>query len=163
MTEPTVNKYHTGKIYKIIAIIDGVIQPKCYIGASIQKYLCRRFAQHKDGYNNYKKGKLHKSCSSFDLFDEYGVENTKIELIEYCKCESKEELFRKELETIKSTEGCVNRHIAVFQTPSNKEEKKKHLQAYKKQYQIKNKERISAYMKNYLLRRKKQENITIEV
>ena len=46
-----------------------------------------------------------------DIFNEFGIENCKIELIENYPCQSKEELFKREGGHIKATE-CVNRQIA---------------------------------------------------
>ena len=43
-----------------------------------------------------------KFISSFDLFNEYGVENCKTELIEYFKCDSLQELRKREGEHIKN-------------------------------------------------------------
>ena len=48
---------------------------------------------------------------SYDLFNEYGVENCKIELIEYFKCDTLQELRRKEGEYIENTD-CVNKLVA---------------------------------------------------
>jgi len=42
-------------------------------------------ARHRTHYKGYLNGKsLH--IRSYDLFDEFGIENCKIELIEYFKC-----------------------------------------------------------------------------
>ena len=48
---------------------------------------------------------------SFVLFDEYGVENCKVELIEKYGCRSKEELLKREGHYIKEME-CVNRCLS---------------------------------------------------
>jgi hypothetical protein len=61
-------------------------------------------ARHRSDYKRFlNSGK--KFISSYDLFNEYGVENCKIELIEYFKCDSLDGLFefirnrRKRIET----------------------------------------------------------------
>ena len=51
-----------------------------------------------------------KVCS-FVLFDLYGIENCKIELLEKFSCEIQEELLKREGETIQAYE-CVDKHLA---------------------------------------------------
>ena len=48
-------------------------------------------ARHRLDYNIFLNGNYGHN-SSFDLFIEYGVENCKIELIEYYKCDTLQEL-----------------------------------------------------------------------
>ena len=71
------------------------------------------------------------------MFDEYGVQNCKIELIENYPCTSKEELFKREGFYILNNE-CVNKKIAGR---SQKE--------YKKQYNIDNKEYFKQYREDH--------------
>jgi hypothetical protein len=63
---------------------------KIYVGSTGKKYLCMRKADHLFHYKNQKG----KRCSSYDLFDEYGVENCIFEQIDEAK--SEEERFEKE-------------------------------------------------------------------
>ena len=70
------NKYHNGKIYKIV----DVGYNKCYVGSTTEK-LSMRMVRHRSDYKRYKNGKINK-ITSFDLFDTYGIENCKIELVE---------------------------------------------------------------------------------
>ena len=99
------NKYQNGKIYKIVDIGYN----KMYIGSSCEK-LASRMSQHRANYRWYKNGKYQKH-TVFDLFDEFGLENCKIELIEAYPCKNKEELRRQEGYYIQNT-VCVNRHVA---------------------------------------------------
>ena len=96
------NNYHNGKIYKVVDIGYN----KCYIGSTTEN-LSMRMVRHRSDYKRYKDGKMNK-IMSFDLFDEYGIENCKIELIENVKCETKEELLKKEGEYIRQTD-CMNK------------------------------------------------------
>ena len=48
--------------------------------------------------------------TTFIIFDEFGVENCKIELIEQCSCENKDQLNKKEGEYIREL-YCVNKVI----------------------------------------------------
>ena len=65
----------TGRIYKITNNVNDLV----YIGATIQS-LHNRFLGHKRDYKRYGLGKK-TYVSSFDLFDSYGVNDCKIELI----------------------------------------------------------------------------------
>ena len=99
------NKYHNGKIYQIT----DIAYTKCYIGSTTEG-LSLRMTRHRAGYKTFlNSGK--KLISSFKLFNEYGIENCKIELIEYFKCDSLAELRKREGEVIKNTE-CVNKLVA---------------------------------------------------
>ena len=73
------NIYHNSKIYQITDIGYN----KCYIGSTTEE-LSQRMARHRAGYKRFlKSGK--KLMSSFNLFNEYGLENCKIELISESK------------------------------------------------------------------------------
>ena len=99
------NICHNSKIYQITDIAYN----KCYIGSTTEE-LSQRMARHRTNYKSFLNGNK-KFMSSFDLFSEYGVENCKIELVEYFKCDSLGELRKREGEHIKKTE-CVNKYVA---------------------------------------------------
>ena len=98
------NKYKTGQIYKIV----DVGYNKCYIGSTIE-YLSKRMTKHRADYKRYKNEMMNYVCS-FQLFDEFGTENRKIELVENYPCNSKEELRAREGFHIKNT-ICVNKVV----------------------------------------------------
>jgi len=100
------NKYENGKIYKI----QSHLGDKIYIGSTTNPYLSNRMAKHRNHYKDFQKG-TKDYVYVFELFDEYGVANCFISLIENCKCNSKDELNSKEGEYIKSM-NCVNKNIA---------------------------------------------------
>lgn len=85
------NKYQFGKIYKIHGGDD-----LCYIGSTCGE-LDRRLSNH--------KSKLDTSCRA--IFDKYGIDNCKIELLEESKCNSKQELAVRERFYIEKN-NCVN-------------------------------------------------------
>ena len=60
------SKYQNGKIYKIV----DVEYNKCYIGSTCEE-LSQRMARHRAIY----KRKRASYVSSFDLFDEFGLDN----------------------------------------------------------------------------------------
>ena len=99
-------KYQRGKIYKIV----DVGYNKCYIGSTAENCLSSRMSRHRYDYKIYKQT-LQKKMRCFDIFDEYGVENCKIELIEHYPCNSIEELRKREGYFIQNAE-CVNRCVA---------------------------------------------------
>ena len=129
------NRYENGKIYKIV----DVGYNKCYIGSTCES-LSRRMAKHRHQYNSYLKGK-HGKTRSFLLFDEFGIENCKIELIEQCPCNNKEELRQKEGHYIKNTD-CVNRQTAGRSKEEYRHENKEKLADINKKYRENNKEQL---------------------
>ena len=68
-------------------------------------------AKHRYKYKIYTTSGEHIKVSCYDIFDEYGIENCTIELVEYFSCETKDELFRREGEYIRNND-CVNKIIA---------------------------------------------------
>ena len=92
------NKYHNGKIYKITDIGYN----KCYIGSTTEG-LSLRMARHRAEFKKFLRGAKVSHIRSYDLFNEYGVENCKIELIKYFPCATLQELRRKEGKHIKNT------------------------------------------------------------
>jgi hypothetical protein len=141
--------YKNGKIYKIT----DIAYTKMYIGSTCQP-LSKRFTNHKGHYKLWKDGKSHK-ISSYDLFDEFGIENCKIELIENFACNCKDELQKKEGEHIKNND-CVNKVISGRTKKEyyidNKDKMKEYREANKdkmKEYYEANKEKISEKKKEY--------------
>jgi hypothetical protein len=73
--------YSNGKIY----IIESHLGDKIYIGSTTKEYLSQRMAKHKHDYTYFKKWRADTGfafVTSYLLFDEYGVDNCKIELLE---------------------------------------------------------------------------------
>ena len=139
--------YNNGKIYKIT----DIAYTKMYIGSTTQS-LSRRFSKHKASYKLWKDGKCGRS-TSYDLFDEFGIDNCKIELIEEYECESKMELERKEGEHIKLN-NCVNKHIAGRTQKEYRLENKDAINQKNKQYNLENKDTIKQKKKQYNLENK---------
>ena len=100
------NKYEKGKVYKLT----DLGYSKCYIGSTCDKLLSQRYARHKEQFKRYKQGKANWS-SSFCLFEEFGVENCKIELIEEYQCENRHQLQKREGYHIQNND-CVNKQVA---------------------------------------------------
>ena len=125
--------YANGKIYKIASHCGD----KIYIGSTCQHTLAKRMTIHRQGYRTWIKNKC-KKVSSFELFDEYGLENCFIELIELFPCNSKDELHKAEGKWICEL-ACVNKYIAG----RTREEYNTEMKPAKKQYYLDNKERLN--------------------
>jgi hypothetical protein len=84
--------YQNAKIYKLWSPEGDDI----YIGSTTQSLAVRK-AGHKYGGNN-------KKCSSKILFEKYN--DVRIELLECCPCDNKEELTKQEGEYIRNNDVC---------------------------------------------------------
>ena len=98
------NKYASSKIHKVV---DNAYT-MCYYGSTTMQ-LSRRMAKHRLHYRLFGEGKFSR-ISVFDIFEAHGVHNCKIELVEECPCESKEQLNQREGFHVRSNE-CVNKNI----------------------------------------------------
>ena len=134
------NKYQNGKIYKIVD--SGYT--KCYIGSTVEP-LSNRMAGHR---SHYRRGKL--NSNSKLLFDEFGTDNCRIELIEHFPCNSKEELLKREGNYISSTD-CVNK-VVPGRTKQEWHQQRynlPHVVAYRKQFVETHCEELKEYKKNW--------------
>ena len=155
------NKYHNGKIYKIA----DVGYNKCYIGSTTES-LSRRMARHRSQYKKQEdmKGKVY----SFELFDLYGTENCKIELIEKIICENKEELLKREGELIQSMD-CVNKKVSGRTKQDWYNDNKKYCIEKSKRYYKDNSQKVAQYQKDkyerdkdVMLEKRKQNKIACD-
>jgi hypothetical protein len=154
--------YTKTKIYKI----ESHLGDEIYIGSTTKEYLSQRFQQHKNSYRRWKQEKCGK-CTSYDLFELYGIENCFITLIEECNCSSKNDKNSKEGNYIKTLK-CVNKNIAgrttkeYYQSEEGKEAHKKYYQSEKgkemrkKYYQL---EEVKQKAKEYNQSEEGKENI----
>ena len=126
--------YSKGKIYKI----QSHVGDKIYIGSTTKQYLSQRLVQHRTRYKIWKNGKTDKT-RSFELFEEYGIDNCEIILIENFPCESKDQLNAREAHYIKSL-SCVNKIIPLRTTKEYLEDNKLTIAEKKKEYYEKHKE-----------------------
>ena len=146
------------RIYKISSSLGD----KIYIG-STTKQLDQRLASHRYNYNAWKSGSYKGRVSSFVIFDEYGVENCVIDLLEMFSDLSTEERRIKEGEYIKSI-PCVNHNIAGTTKKEsdkryrdmNKDKRKKYIEENRaviqektREWRDKNKERVAESNKAY--------------
>ena len=138
-----VNNYNNGKVYKI----ESHLGDKVYYGSTTKKLLSQRMTKHRSDYKCWLKGKR-ELITSFNLFEEYGLENCKIILVESCPCETKDELKARESYYIRNFE-CVNKVIPDRTMKEYYEDNKSKILERAKEYQTNNKVKISEQKKEY--------------
>ena len=132
------NRYQNSKIYKIYSDLGD----KVYIGCTTKQYLSQRMARHKYDFRYYKKEREDIGFAfvcSYLLFDEYGVDNCKIELLETYPCNSIDEIRQREAHYIKTIPNINNHHNW---TPERIEEKKQIERKQAKELREKNKTKL---------------------
>jgi adenylate kinase family enzyme len=142
--------YNNGKIYQVVSNDGEMI----YIGSTTQP-LSKRFVEHRSQFNRNGGGK-HNRCIS-QIFERYGVENCKIELLENFPCTNKDQLNAREGFWIRQTD-CVNKRIAGRTQQDWEQEHPESMVARRQRYRENNLEYIREYDKNYkrLLRHKEK-------
>jgi hypothetical protein len=134
--------YSKTKIYKI----ESHLGDKVYVGSTAKQYLSQRFQQHKKDYNYWKTNKM-KNISSYELFDEYGIDNCKIVLIEEYPCTSKDAKNAREGHFIR-TLNCVNKKIEGRTRKEYYQDKKETLKELSTEFRENNKEYFKEYREN---------------
>ena len=131
--------YQNGKIYKI----ESHLGNKIYIGSTTKEYLSQRMDAHRSDYKRWKNDTF-SLTNSFKLFDEYGLENCQIVLLESYPCNSKDELTAKEAHYIK-TNDCVNKIVPQRSSKEYREDNKERIKKWQKEYQEVNKDKRKEY------------------
>lgn len=100
-------RYENSKIYKIWSLKGD----KIFISSTTKDYLCQRMTAHRLQYSQWTEGKVR--YIEFELFDEYGIENCQISLIEDYPCGSCDQLrARKDFHV--GVIQCVNNKITIL-------------------------------------------------
>ena len=139
MINRDMNRYEHGKIYKIV---DNGYN-KCYVGSTCES-LSQRMARHRKDYSRYLKETYPTVITVFLIFDEFGIENCKIDLIETYPCRTKEELLQREGHYIQTLE-CVNKTVVG----RSKEEKKEIRKSKRREEYLTNKDNVKEKAKEY--------------
>ena len=139
MINRDMNRYEHGKIYKIV---DNGYN-KCYVGSTCES-LSQRMARHRKDYSRYLKETYPTVITVFLIFDEFGIENCKIDLIETYPCRTKEELLQREGHYIQTLE-CVNKTVVG----RSKEEKKEIRKSKRREEYFTNKDNVKEKAKEY--------------
>lgn len=135
--------YSKTKIYKIWSPLGD----KIYIGSTTKEYLSQRMTTHRYTYNKYKKTNK-EFITSFILFDEYGLENCIIELLEAKECNNINEAKQLEGGYIRNLE-CVNKNIAGRIYKEYYEDNKEVINTRHKEYYEDNKDVINIQQIKY--------------
>ena len=139
-------KYANGKIYALRSFQTDNI----YIGSTTQP-LTSRLWKHRNNFKSWEKG-------TFDYITSYEIlkfDDCYIELICDFPCETKEQLHKKEGETIREM-NCVNKLIAGRTDSEYYQDNRKHLLEQKREYNIENKEQIAEYQRKYAQEHKQE-------
>jgi hypothetical protein len=131
--------YQKAKIYKLWSPEGDDI----YIG-STTTLLSARKAKHKYGVSSVSR----------ILFEKYT--DVRIELLECCPCDNKEELAKREGEYIRNN-NCVNKVIPDRTHKEYYQDNKEHILEYQQNYRENNVEKIKEWKKDY--REKNKEKI----
>ncbi|AIW01911.1 MAG: hypothetical protein ASQ68_gp21 [Yellowstone Lake virophage 6] len=145
--------YSNGKVYKVWSLLGN----KIYIGSTTKEYLSQRMDTHRQNYKKWKNNKYH-NITIFKIFDEYGLENCNIELLEAKDCKSRDELNKLEGEYMRKLD-CVNRCIAGRKIKEYLKDKKDELREKRLKYNEKNKEIRCIKQKEYYKENKEAINI----
>ena len=135
--------YSKNKIYKIYSHLGD----KIYIGSTVCELVSQRMVKHRGSYKQWKKNN-ERYTTSFILFEEYGVENCIIELIEAKPCIDINEQAKLEGSYIRTIE-CVNKNIPGRTIKEYREDNKENIKAKNKQFYEKNKDKLKNNMKQY--------------
>jgi len=135
--------YQNTKIYKIVSHLG----PKIYIVSTTKEYLSQRMDTHRSNYKSWKNWNSNKTMS-FELFEEYGIENCKIVLIEVFPCTIYDEQASREAYYIKTLE-CVNKNVPGRTKKEYREDNKYKIKEDEKQYREDNKDKIKEDSKQY--------------
>jgi hypothetical protein len=144
--------YSKNKIYKIYSHLGD----KIYIGSTVCDLVSQRMVKHRGSYKQWKKNN-ERYTTSFILFEEYGVENCIIELIEAKPCLDINEQARLEGSYIRTLE-CVNKHIPGRTDKEYYQDNKVKILDYKKEYYETNKENMNEISKQYFKDNKERLN-----
>jgi len=126
-----------------------------YVGSTIKK-LAQRLYRHKRDYKRWLRDEYH-NCSSFRLFEKYGVDNCTIIEVERCDVENR---YERESYWIGYYDGVNQNNPIHNRKECDKqyyEQNKEQIAEYQRQYREQNKERITEYQRQYYTRKKAEQ------
>ena len=132
MIQNSTKDYNNGKIY----CIRNNITDDIYVGSTTQP-LSKRMAKHREAAKR-------ENCAHsifYSKVNELGIENSYIELIEECPCESLEQLRKREGHYIRKM-GTLNHHISGRTSKEWLEQNRENKKQYDKEYREQNKDKI---------------------
>ena len=142
-------RYQNGKIYKVVDNENKL----CYVG-STKDPLEERFRNHISSYKRKQKYPENvRNYTVFTIFNKYGFENCKIELVKLFPCANRYFLEDEEQYYIQN-DVCVNKNKKIT-------DMKKYNNERQKRWQTENKEKVRNIRRNVYLK-KKQTKLEIE-
>ena len=132
------NKYNNSSIYKISNIGGNMV----YYGSTCRD-IQKRFKQHKQSYKTKAD-----SITVYKIFDTYGIDNCKIELVEKYNCNSKRELELREGYYIKNNE-CINIKVLGKTRREYYDENRDDIDKKRKEWYVLNKEMRTKQMREW--------------
>ncbi len=102
---------------------------------------------HRSSYKHWKNGNS-SLIRSFTLFDEYGLDDCFIELLEAKACNSKDEMHQIEGKYIRSM-VCVNKNVPGRTKTEYYQDHRDEIIKNSKEYYEENKDKINEYKKEY--------------
>ena len=142
MTKNDNNKYNNGKIYTVRCHDDVNL---IYVGSTCQP-LHKRWYEHKSLFNK----STNQNRLLFVKMNEIGIDKFYIELYELCKCNSKEELNKREGEVIREIGNlnmCIPGRTHEQYYKENREQIKEKHKAYRQNHQDERREYEKQYMR----------------
>ncbi len=136
--------YSKTKIYKIWSPQGN----KIYIGSTTKDYLSQRMTVHRNNYKSWKKDDTRGKVRSYNLFDEYGIDNCFIELLIAKECINKDEQTKLEGHYIRSLD-CVNKHIPDRTPKEYYQDNKDHIKACHIKWHEENREKHNECIKQH--------------
>jgi adenylate kinase family enzyme len=135
--------YYNSLIYRIFPCVDGADDVDVYFGSTTLT-LSNRMAVHRSRYRQ----KHTNQCKVSAIFEKYGLENCKIELVEAFPCENRNELNKREGFYIRSF-PCLNKNISGRMRTEYYLDNRERLLNYQTLFNERNKESISEYKRLY--------------
>ena len=132
------NKFHDSKIYLIKS--DNPEIKEQYYGSTTMS-LHHRMCMHRSAFKKFKNENKGKNTLN-KLFQKHGIDSFYISLVENIKCETKQELLKKECDYINNN-NCVNKN-KPFRTPEETRQLKRLISAM---YYLKNRAKHLNYVK----------------
>ena len=127
VSEKSKMDFKNGKIY----IVRNTVNDLTYIGSTCQS-LSKRMAQHRRD----SKNKQHDTMKLYVSMKELGVNNFYIELLEYCPCNTRGELYKREGECMRNNNSELNSRIQGRTMKERFEENREHYINRKKEHYI---------------------------
>ena len=121
--------YSNGKIYKL----ESQSGDKIYIGSTTKERLCQRMDTLRHNYDSWKNG-TSELTTAYEIFEEYGVKNCQLVLLESYPCTCKDELEARKAFHIKSME-CVNKVIPNRTKQEYREDNKEKFKELSRKYE----------------------------